>query len=109
MARSRDDAASRGPVHLTGFASRIVQLRIVLPAASTTLILPSRGLTLLPSLVSPSPDAVISHSKSASVSVTPRLNTRLGHFIRPSSLCVYPFCPPSASSSTSSCTASPEI
>src|SRR4051794_19351635 len=72
------------------------------------LILPSRGLIWFFLAVSPSPEHSMTHSNSASVSVRPRLNTMFGHFIRPSSLCVYAFWPPSASSSTSSCTASPD-
>src|SRR2546430_2120993 len=106
-ARSRAEAASFGPLHFTGYASVNFQVRTALPAASMRVMAPLRRWILLPAPANPSPELLVNHSKRLSVSVTPRLRTRFGHFIRPVSLCVYWFWPPSASSSTSICTDSP--
>src|SRR5882757_6098648 len=64
--------------------------------------------TLLCWAENPSPETLLIHWKSTSPCVTPRLNTRLGHDIRPGNLCTKPFSPPSCTSSVSMLSDKPE-
>src|SRR2546427_1961586 len=100
MATALASAASCGPSHRTGNASTSSQAWTRFPPWSTRVTATVVGSTFLPAPSNRPPEALSSHLKSLSVSVTPRRITRLGQLSRPGSLWTKLFWPPSSSTST---------